>query len=185
MGVDPEEVREEGLTTDELVDDYFVGPGDEGTTEVTVPPGWEEEDAGPDRWFEDDGTLVWMYDGFRIAVNNETFGKWRAKIEVPHSVSKWLVGPGGKDHEIKACFAPTVGDRREGYIEDVTDVDGDTVVTVYTATNFQPHVSLERLADDMREYAEEAEEGTEQVEAAFEAAKVNEKMQGDDGAAEE
>ena len=184
MGIDPETIAEEGIDTEELVEEHMVGPGDEGTTEVSAPPEWEDDDKGPDQWYEEAGWLVWGYRGFRISVTNEKFDKWEAHIEVPGSVAKWLSGPGGTEHLVKATFHPVVGDMKEGYIEaveqDMEATRGEdganvppTTIIAYTDGHRQPMVCLQSMVDDMIDFAEERGEYAEQQEEMFEAAKKN------------
>lgn len=183
-----EEVRQKNWGTDELVEYSFVGPEDEGTTEVQMDPGLEERGAEI-RETPTGDVLVWEYEGATIAVSNEEFGKWRAEIAVPEEVAKWLTGPGGTEHVAKASFTVGVGDAQEGYIDDVWQDQeatrghlGENVpptrLVVYTATNHQPVVALQSLVDDLWEYAEATERQAADMEEAFELAKENEKIEG-------
>lgn len=177
------EVESKGWDTDELVENAFVGPEDDGTTEVRLGPGLEERGAeivnrhGTDH-------LVWEYDGATIDVSNQGFGDWRAEIAIPEDIARWLHGPGGTGHAVKSSFTVGTGDHVEGYIAEVWQDDdatrgvlGENVpptrLVVRTATNYQPVVAIESLVDDLWDHAESSQRGAETAEAAFEAAKEN------------
>lgn len=193
-----EEVREKGWDTDELMDRAFVGPEDEGTTEVVFHEEWEETpEAAPDdvylhesdevteRLSGGEPVLSWRYRGAYIKVWNEKFGVWGAEIDLPSDVSRWLNGPGGADHAVRSQYHPGLsGDGKCGYIESVEqDYDATrgedgpdvppTTLTVKTATNHQPRVELRSLVDDFWESAEETEAAAADAEAAFKAASEN------------
>lgn len=183
-----DEVEQNDWDTDDLVETAFVGPEDDGTTEVVLHEGLEQ-DGAEIREKHGDEYLVWDYDGAEIAVSNEGFGEWRFEISVPADVAKWLQGPGGVSHVVKSSFVVGTGDHIEGYIQAVYQADeatrgvlGEDVpptrIVGKTATNYQPTHIAESLVDDLREYAEDSEAGAAEAEAAFKAAKEN-KSDGD------
>jgi uncharacterized protein YndB with AHSA1/START domain len=178
-----DDVEQNGWDTDDLVEHAFVGPEDDGTTEVILHEGME--DAGAELQERNgDEYLVWEYEDAEIALSNEGFNDWRAEIALPDGITKWLRGPGGTAHNVKASFDVGTGGHSEGYIAAVYHADeatrgvlGEDVpptrLVVRTATNHQPEALIESLIRDLWEYAEESEAGAAEAEAAFEAAKEN------------
>lgn len=184
-----DEVESKGWDTDELVEYVFVGPEDDGTTEVRLDPELVETGAEL-RETPTGDILVWEYEGATIAVENNGFGDWRAEVAVPEDAAKWLHGPGGTEHAVKSAFTVGLGDHQEGYIEDVWQEQeatrghlGENVpptrLVVRTATNYQPVVELQSLVDDLWDHAEGSEEQAADAEAAFQAAKENEPLVGE------
>ncbi len=179
--VDPERVKEENLTVDELTEQCFVSPADDGTTEAILPEAREDDPDYRLTGTHGNRTLHIDYREFTIRITNEGFTEWRVQFDVPDEVAKWLYGPGGIEHHVKAAFSIGIGDTPEGYIDTVQrddeatrGEDGEnvppTTIVAYTATNYQPTVAAQSLVDDMWEYAEESERGKEEIEEAFQAA---------------
>ena len=173
--LDPDEVHEEELSTDEFLDRHFVGPDDGHIpAEATWRDHWDEyPDAQPGdyAWFDDaeEPVLYWKYDdGYQVALTNLDFGDWQATITVPESFGS--VGP--MAHTIKAQFTPTVGDRQVGYIDEVR-MDGHTpeaVVVRCSEAEGMPIVALESLIEEFRETAAENDQFHEQLDACLSAA---------------
>lgn len=189
MTLDPEAIREEGITTDELKEDYLVSTEDPDVTDVVWHDEWDEypEERPDDVRIDerDDGTRVlkWTYEQCEIRVWNQAMADWIAEIDVAKEMTGYWIGPGGVEHEVKRRFAPHIGDRREGYVDDVELVEDygdlepeDTRATVRCrcTTNYQPMVCVEAMIDEMWTDAEESEVTAERMEEAFEAARGNE-----------
>lgn len=162
--VTTDEIREEGLTTDDIMDREFVEP----RTEVEWVPEWDEhpeEQPGENTHIEDD-TLIWERDGFTVRLESYEVTHWRADIEIPERVGQHYP----REFDLKCRPRP-----KHGFIEGV-ESDGYTAVgaTLIIQANFQPVFEVNQFIDELLESAEQSEAFRDEIEEKMAAARENE-----------
>lgn len=162
--VSEEEIRDEGLTTDDVLETEVVTP----QQTVEWVPEWDEypeERPGENTRIEDE-TLIWERDGFEARLESMEATHWRATIDVPQKVGETYA----REIDIKSKPLPEYGFVDNAVIEDYAV----NQVTVVISENFQPVFEVNQFIDHLIEDAEGFEEFQEDLERKLSAAKQNE-----------
>lgn len=178
--VDTDRIREEGLTTEEVLDREFVGPHDT-PTEAHWPEYFDdypEEQPGDEAWLDedDDGepVLCWEDGDFSVRLKCIEWGDWEARISIPERVGRHIPKPTG----FKAHHPPTIGDHPVGFVDEIEYPDdgytAGTIVLRLAEAEGMPIVAPSSYVDDLREYAEDSEEYMAEVDEMLAAARENE-----------
>lgn len=162
--MDPESIREEGLTTDDVMNREFVEP----QTDVEMLPEWEEfpEERPGENLRIEENVLIWERDGFEARLESYETTHWKAHITIPKEIGKWQPRP----IDLKCKSYPEYG-----YVEDVETEDYSAVgATIILQDNFQPTWEVNHFIDKLIEEAEGGAEYEKEVEEMLAAARENE-----------
>ena len=161
--VSKEEIREKGLTTDDVLDLETERPMEE----VEILPEWEEDPANaPGKNVRIEGDqLVYERDGFEVRMESHQATHWRVVVSIPDYVAKWYP----RDIDLKIS-AP-----ENGFVDDVETEDYQAVeATLVISANFMPTWEVSGWIDDLIDRAEKSEEFHNDVAEKMSVARENE-----------
>lgn len=165
--VTKEEIKQDELTTDEVMSREFAEP----QREIKWLPEWDdhpEEQPGENARIEDE-TLIWERDGFEARLESYETTHWKAEIEIPKDVGQYYP----REFDLKCHPIPEYG-----FVKAVEQEGYATVgATLIIQANFQPVFEVNTFIDELVESAEQSEQFREEVEEKMAAARENEEKQ--------
>lgn len=165
--VSKDRIREEELTTEDVLDIETERPKDE----VEILDVWERhpEEAPGDNVRIDAGWLKWERDGFDVQLESYKTTHWRATVTVPEEIGGWFP----REIDLKSSKQP-----ESGYIETVETEDYKVAqATLILGEMFMPTREINNWIDELLEYAEGSEEFQEELEEKMAVAQENEEQQ--------
>jgi hypothetical protein len=162
--VSEQETREDGLTTDDVLDRHTAEP----MQEVRMLPEWEEwpEEQPGENTHIDGDELVWERDGFEVRLRSYETTHWKADLTVPREIGSHFPRP----VDLKSRPKPKYG------FVDTVDLDEYAAVgvTLVLQENFIPTVEINGFIDGLIEQVDENEQFKEDLESKLSAARENE-----------
>jgi hypothetical protein len=146
--VSEDQIREEGLTKDDVLDVETEQP----QQEVEWLPEWDEhpeEQPGENARIED-GVLIWERDGFEARLESYETTHWRATVTIPEEVGQWYP----REFDLKCSPKPEYG-----FVESVETEEYVTTGAVLIITeNFQPTWEVNAWIDYLLESSEQSQQ---------------------------
>ena len=162
--VSEETIREEQLTTEEVLDRELETP----QQECEWVPEWDEypeEQPGENTRLKD-GVLYWERDGFTVKLESYETTHWKATVEIPEEVGKW--SPRAID--LKCNPKPEYG-----FVESVDAENHEaTEAVLILQDNFQPVFEVQQWIDAQIESAEHGEQFQDELGSKTSLARENE-----------
>lgn len=165
--VDIEQIREDELTTEDVMDSTFEQPKEE----VEWLPEWDEfpEERPGENARIKGGVLIWEREGFEVRMESYETTHWRVELQIPERVGQYYP----REFDLKCHRLPEYGFiksvERDGYIT--------AGATLIIQENFQPVFEVNKFIDELLESAEQSEQFREEVEEKMAAARENEEQQ--------
>jgi hypothetical protein len=165
--LDEDEIREQELTTDDVLDRHLAEP----QTEVEWVPEWDEDpDVRPgENCRIEDGVLIFERKGFEARIESYETTHWKVDLDIPETVGEWY------PREIDLQCHPRP---EHGFIRDVETEDYfASQATLIIQANRQPVWEVEKFIDELAENAQESAEFRDELSEKLAVARENEEKQ--------
>jgi len=164
--VSKERIREEGLTTDDVMKREFAEPQDT----VEWVPEWDdnpETRPGENVQITHDGeVLEWERDGFEVGLESWETTHWMAAVTIPERVGKYYP----REVDLKCYPLP-----EHGYVDHVETVEyRATMANLVIQANFQPIWEVNNFIDQLLEDAKASEQREQEIGEKMATARENE-----------
>lgn len=162
--VTEEEIREESLTTDDVLEYEVAQP----KQEVEWLPEWDEgpEERPGENTRIEDNTLIWERDGFEARLESYETTHWKAVIDIPRECGEYYP----REFDLKCSPRPEYG-----FVDDVElEEYATTQATLIIQENFQPTWEVNAFIEMIIETREESEQFEEEITEKLQVARENE-----------